>query len=86
MKLTSLIAAVIPAIASATLTYNITEALAPGEFNKYHCLTTAEWNARIPECVRSCQTQANSEDGCAFDDFACHCVNYNTFSDVRLLS
>lgn len=34
MKLAVLAAAIIPAIAFATLTYNITEALAPGELDK----------------------------------------------------
>lgn len=38
------------------------------------------------DCLKECQVAANKADGCAENDFACHCVNYNTYSDVRLLS
>ncbi|KAK3647499.1 hypothetical protein LTR56_007993 [Elasticomyces elasticus] len=82
MRFTAIISTLVPAFASAALTYNITQALAPGEFGKYHCLTTAKWNAMIPACVRQCQIQANKGDGCAYDDFACHSVNYQVFSDI----
>jgi hypothetical protein len=38
------------------------------------------------DCLKECQVAANKADGCAENDFACHCVNYNTYSDVRLPS
>lgn len=34
-------------------------------------------------CLKECQIAANKADGCAENDFTCHCVNYNTYSDVR---
>ena len=37
-------------------------------------------------CLKECQTKANKADGCAENDFACHCVNYNTYSNVRSTS
>ena len=82
MKFVALAVAFNAAVGSAQLIYNITQALAPGEFEKYRCLSTAEWNKRIPECIRQCQIQANKQDGCAYDDFACHSVNYQVFSDI----
>lgn len=36
------------------------------------------------DCLKDCQIAANKADGCAENDFACHCVNYNTYSDVHL--
>lgn len=35
------------------------------------------------KCLASCQAAANKADGCAENDFACHCVNYNNYSNVR---
>ncbi|KAH7128467.1 hypothetical protein B0J11DRAFT_578673 [Dendryphion nanum] len=68
-------------IASAQLTFNITQALAPGNFQKYRCLTTEMWNSRIPKCLHQCQIEASKKDCCAFDDFACRCANTQVFSD-----
>ncbi|KAK1058304.1 hypothetical protein LTR12_001513 [Friedmanniomyces endolithicus] len=82
MKFTTIVSVLIPTFASATLTYNITEALAPGEFEKWHCLTTAKWNKMMPACIQQCQIQANKADGCAYDDFACHSVNYEVFAEI----
>ncbi|KAK0946479.1 hypothetical protein LTR48_005427 [Friedmanniomyces endolithicus] len=82
MKFTTIISVLIPTFASATLAYNITQALAPGEFEKYHCLTTAKWNKMMPACIQQCQIQANKADGCAYHDFACHSVNYEVFSEI----
>ncbi|KAK5142404.1 hypothetical protein LTR32_005245 [Rachicladosporium monterosium] len=53
MKFTTIISVLIPTFASATLAYNITQALAPGEFEKYHCLTTAKWNKMMPVSISS---------------------------------
>jgi hypothetical protein len=33
-------------------------------------------------CLKECQIAANKADGCAENDFACHCVNYNAYSNV----
>ncbi|KAK3113718.1 hypothetical protein LTR53_008721 [Teratosphaeriaceae sp. CCFEE 6253] len=78
MKFAAIISTLVPAFASAALTYNVTQALAPGEFNKYHCLTTAKWNKLMPDCIKQCQIQANKADGCAYDDFGRpDCVNDN---------
>ncbi|KAK4556782.1 hypothetical protein LTR86_006353 [Recurvomyces mirabilis] len=82
MQTITLALAAFSAIANAALTYNITQATQPGEFQKYHCLTTDEWNKRLPACVVPCQIKANQGDGCAYDDFACHSVSYQAFSDI----
>lgn len=83
MKFTIIALAACGAVANATLTYNITQALQPGEFDKYHCLTTEGFAARLPACLQQCQRDAAKADGCAYDDYACHCVNYEPFSEVR---
>lgn len=36
------------------------------------------------DCLKECQVAVNKVDGCAENDFACHCVKYNAYSDVRL--
>ncbi|KAF1968887.1 hypothetical protein BU23DRAFT_478936 [Bimuria novae-zelandiae CBS 107.79] len=68
----------------AQRTYNVTSALAPGQLEKYSCLTTEKWlsNFGIPECLKECTRKANAQDGCAYDDFACHNINYQTYSDI----
>lgn len=90
-------------LASAQLTFNITQALQPGNFKKYRCLyvmhhpspqalTPLSDNEKLlalmPEttasCLAKCQAAANKADGCAENDFACHCVNYEVYSNVRL--
>jgi hypothetical protein len=70
MKFTVILAATLATLANAARTFNITQAFAPGEFQKYQCLTTAKWLNWIPDCIKQCQIQANSQDGCAYDDFA----------------
>ncbi|KAF1349258.1 hypothetical protein EJ07DRAFT_160036 [Lizonia empirigonia] len=79
------------ALASAQLTFNITQALKPGNFAKYRCLLTRTSNndkllALMPpvtaKCLANCQAAANKGDGCTENDFVCHCVNYNTYSDL----
>ena len=37
----------------------------------------------LPSCLAECQTYANKHDGCAPNDFACHCVNYSVYSKVH---
>ncbi|KAF1961028.1 hypothetical protein CC80DRAFT_581016 [Byssothecium circinans] len=82
MKLTvfSLLAAA--TLGSAQRTYNITAALNPTQFKKYKCLTTEDWLPKIPECLHDCTIEANKADGCAYDDFACHCANYEQYSNA----
>ncbi|KAK3215899.1 hypothetical protein GRF29_8g1445855 [Pseudopithomyces chartarum] len=72
------------AIASAQRTYNRTTALAEGQLEKYKCLTTEKWlsNFGIPECLKECTRKANREDGCAYNDFVCHSINYQAYSDL----
>ena len=36
----------------------------------------------FPECLRQCQRDANANDGCAYNDFACHCANYDVYSPL----
>ncbi|KAF1834750.1 hypothetical protein BDW02DRAFT_497573 [Decorospora gaudefroyi] len=70
------------AVTSAQLTYNITQAYAKGNWKKYRCLDNAKLSSWLPTCLHACQAEANSKDGCAPDDFACHCVNYTVYSDL----
>ncbi|KNG48427.1 hypothetical protein DDE82_002125 [Stemphylium lycopersici] len=70
------------ATASAQLTYNITQASASGNREKYCCLDNAKLSSQLPECLHECQVKANNADGCAPDDFVCHCVNYTVYSDL----
>ncbi|KAF2127849.1 hypothetical protein P153DRAFT_295060 [Dothidotthia symphoricarpi CBS 119687] len=73
-------------LASAQLTYNLTQALQPGNFAKYHCLDNDKLMALMPpvtaQCLAECQLAANKGDGCAENDFACHCVNYYAYSSL----
>jgi hypothetical protein len=41
-------------------------------------------NALLPECLHECHAKANAADGCAVDDYVCHCVNFEAYSKVRL--
>ena len=41
-------------------------------------------NALLPECLHECHAKANKGDGCAVDDYACHCVNFEAYSKVRV--
>ncbi|KAH7061987.1 hypothetical protein BKA63DRAFT_527211 [Paraphoma chrysanthemicola] len=70
------------AVASAQLTYNITQAYVRGNWEKYRCLNNTKLSSWLPSCLHSCQDEANARDGCAPDDFACHCVNYSVYSDL----
>ena len=47
------------------------------------CINTEDINKMFPECLRQCQRNANAADGCAYNDFACHCINYDVYSPVR---
>lgn len=67
---------------SEALIYNKTAAYAPGNYEKYKCITTEDINDMFPACLRQCQRDANSQDGCAYNDFACHCANYDVYSPV----
>ncbi|KAF2721198.1 hypothetical protein K431DRAFT_268991 [Polychaeton citri CBS 116435] len=71
-------------IASAALTYNLTQANAPGNLKKYHCWNTLDVLARVPTCtcIWKAQKYANNHDGCAYDDYTCHCANYQVYSDI----
>ncbi|XPS95476.1 hypothetical protein M3J09_004766 [Ascochyta lentis] len=73
-------------LATAQLTYNLTQALKPGNFAKYRCLDNDKLLALMPpttaQCLKKCQLAANKADGCAENDFACHCVNYTTYSNL----
>ncbi|KAF2683287.1 hypothetical protein K458DRAFT_340235 [Lentithecium fluviatile CBS 122367] len=82
MKFFPLVLLAVFSLASAQRTYNITSALEDCNWDKYKCLTTATWLPQIPECLRNCTIEANQLDGCAYDDFACHCINYQKYSDV----
>jgi hypothetical protein len=44
--------------------------------------TTERWIPNVPKCLRECTKKANELDGCAYDDFVCHCINYQKYSDV----
>jgi hypothetical protein len=48
--------------------------------------TTEKWlsDFGIPECLKECTRQANREDGCAYNDFVCHSINYQAYSDVSI--
>ncbi|KAL1597692.1 hypothetical protein SLS60_008178 [Paraconiothyrium brasiliense] len=72
------------ALATAQRTYNVTSALTSAQLEKYNCLTTEKWfkDFDIPECLQECTREANRKDGCAYDDFACHNVNYQAYSDI----
>ncbi|KAI6849796.1 hypothetical protein KC332_g1070 [Hortaea werneckii] len=67
---------------SEALIYNKTAAYAPGNYEKYKCITTEDINDMFPACLRQCQRDANSQDGCAYNDFACHCANYDVYSPL----
>ncbi|KAF2008945.1 hypothetical protein BU24DRAFT_474359 [Aaosphaeria arxii CBS 175.79] len=69
-------------IASAQLTFNVTKAHETGNWDKYVCLTNKKFIERVPDCLKKCQSDAAKKDGCAEDDFACHCVNTQAFSDL----
>ncbi|KAK3638645.1 hypothetical protein LTR56_012951 [Elasticomyces elasticus] len=84
MQLTTVlvaIAAAFPALSSA-LIYNKTQAYQPGNLDKYRCMGTEGFNALVPECLHQCQRDANANDGCAYDDLACHCANYDVYSPL----
>lgn len=68
---------------SQALIFNKTAAYAPGQYDKYKCINTEDINAMFPECLHQCQRDANANDGCAYNDFACHCANYDVYSPVR---
>ncbi|KAH6621731.1 hypothetical protein C7974DRAFT_314852 [Boeremia exigua] len=86
MRFSILVVLSAASLATAQLTYNLTQALAPGNFKKYRCLDNDKLLALMPpvtaKCLKTCQIAANKGDGCAENDFACHCVNYNTYSDL----
>jgi hypothetical protein len=44
--------------------------------------TTEKVNSWLPPCLHACHHKANIADGCAYDDMACHCVNYAVYTDV----
>jgi hypothetical protein len=44
--------------------------------------TFAKVNAWLPSCLHTCHAKANAADGCALEDYTCHCVNYQVYSDV----
>ncbi|KAH3973569.1 hypothetical protein HBH69_224250 [Parastagonospora nodorum] len=71
-----------PAPTHAQHTYNITDAFQPGNFQKYHCADTAKVNTWLPSCLHECHIKANKNDGCAYDDLACHCVNYANYTSI----
>ncbi|EUC28446.1 hypothetical protein COCCADRAFT_109128 [Bipolaris zeicola 26-R-13] len=68
------------AAANAQLTFNITRASAPGNMAKYRCLNNNKLKGWLPSCIYECQVQASMLDGCAAEDFACHCVNHYKYS------
>jgi hypothetical protein len=84
MKLSNIICslAAMVSFTAAQRTFNLTAALAPGQLDRYRCLDTNSWIKRVPKCLQQCTINANLADGCAFDDFACHCINYQVYSDV----
>ena len=87
MKFTTVLLAVLPALSMAQgpgggLTYNVTAASKKGEFEKYKCLTTYKLLKMLPKCIHSAQKTASAQDICDYDDYACHCINYQQYSDV----
>ncbi|CAG5182500.1 uncharacterized protein ALTATR162_LOCUS10191 [Alternaria atra] len=70
----------VAAAASAQYTYNITQAEKAGNMEKYKCLDNKKLSSWMPKCVHECQEYANKHDGCAFDDFTCHCINSSVYS------
>jgi len=79
--ITIALAATLPALSEA-LIFNKTQAYKPGNLEKYKCMDTQKFNKLVPKCLHQCQKQANKRDGCAYDDLACHCVNYDVYSPV----
>ncbi|KAF2648917.1 hypothetical protein K491DRAFT_669801 [Lophiostoma macrostomum CBS 122681] len=81
--LTGVVALIAPlATAAQVPAYNLTQALESGNWNKYHCMDTNRVVKLLPKCLTKCNYIANSKDGCAYDDIACHCVNYNKYSPL----
>ncbi|KAI4696778.1 uncharacterized protein J4E88_000956 [Alternaria novae-zelandiae] len=70
----------VAAAASAQYTYNITQAEKAGNMEKYKCLDNKKLSKWMPKCLHQCQEKANHADGCAPDDFTCHCINYSVYS------
>ena len=79
--ITIALAATLPALTEA-LIYNKTQAYKRGNLKKYECMDTYRFNKMVPKCLHQCQKSANSRDGCAYDDLACHCANYDVYSPV----
>lgn len=73
------------------LCYNVTAANAyttePNCPNKFTCLNTETWLDQIRDatggCFEAATREANANDGCGYDDFACHCTNYQAYSKVK---
>ncbi|KAI2482132.1 CFEM domain containing protein [Pyrenophora tritici-repentis] len=72
----------ITAVASAQVTFNLTKAYKKGNWDKYHCLDAVKVKTWIPKCLHECQDKANRADGCAFNDYACHCINNSVYSKL----
>ncbi|RMZ66466.1 hypothetical protein GMOD_00001802 [Pyrenophora seminiperda CCB06] len=70
------------AAASAAVTFNLTQAYKEGNWEKYHCLNNEKAKSWLPKCLHTCQDSANMADGCAPDDFACHCINYSVYTNT----
>ncbi|KAG9190811.1 hypothetical protein G6011_08899 [Alternaria panax] len=70
----------VAAAASAQYTFNITQAEKAGNMEKYKCLDNKKLSKWMPKCLHQCQEVANKKDGCAPDDFTCHCINYSVYS------
>ena len=52
--------------------------------DKYKCLTLDTYTNWNPSCATSCfdQNLGGSKDGCAPDDFRCHCVRAASIAPV----
>ncbi|OAL48136.1 hypothetical protein IQ07DRAFT_622658 [Pyrenochaeta sp. DS3sAY3a] len=72
----------VSSLSTAQLTYNVTQAFQPGNWEKYNCIDNAKLSSWLPSCLHQCQADANKADGCAEDDFVCHCVNYTEYSNL----
>lgn len=55
------------------------------QYQEYKCLTLNEFEAKNPSCAKNCEDLAlrYGLDGCAPDDFVCHCAHTQKIADVR---
>ncbi|KAK3077780.1 hypothetical protein LTS18_009331 [Coniosporium uncinatum] len=74
----------LPLLASAAPALDERAVFPLSTWSKYHCLTLTEFEKRIPQCAVYCEeyTFRSGRDGCAPDDFPCHCKRSQIVSDI----